>query len=361
MQSAHSIFRITLILLYIFTAGSLIAQESTKTTSKKITLQYISPTDLIDADIVKADSINTTTGAVTMKVNSSTNEILLLGNESAIQNASSMIEFLDVPPKQIVVEVKIIEVDNQKIKQTGIDWQQILASTSIPFQYNYNRTKSNNTSEDNLFQSSQPVSNSQSSSNMLNNSNSTSFGISNSMRIGDFLHILENSDAAKVLNIPKIVTINNKKGTILDGSRILYVDKYASYSNLFQTQELKTGLFLSVTPSLGASGYVKMNVEAKLTTLNNVQNDLRPIEVGQMLENIVVVKQGESIILGGLKKTTTQKVETSVPILGSILPFLFSSQKSVEVTNDVLLILTPTVVDLTKMEIPDLMNEKTNK
>ena len=80
-----------------------------------------------------------------------------------------------------------------------------------------------------------------------------------------------------------------------------------------------------------------------------------------MLENIVVVKEGESIMLGGLKKTTTQKVENSVPILGSILPFLFSTEKSVEVTNDVLLILTPTVVDLTKMETPDLMNDKTNK
>jgi type II secretory pathway component GspD/PulD (secretin) len=73
------------------------------------------------------------------------------------------------------------------------------------------------------------------------------------------------------------------------------------------------------------------------------------------------VKEGESIMLGGLKKTSTQKVESSVPILGSILPFLFSSQKSIEVTNDVLLILTPTVVDLAKMEIPDLMDEKTIK
>ena len=357
MKSSQNILRIVVIVLQILVAESLIAQEAIKTTSKKITLQYISPTDLIDADIVKGENIVTNDGTVAIRVNSSTNEILLFGSESAIQNASTMVEFMDVPPKQIIVEVKIIEVDNQKMKQTGIDWQQILASTSVPFQYTYSRVKSDN-SQTNSDQSSSPSS---SSSNMINHGSSLNFGINNNMRIGDFLNILETSDAAKVLNIPKIVTINNKKGTILDGSRILYVDKYASYSNLFQTQELKTGLFLSVTPSLGSSGYVKMNVEAKLTNLANGGNDLRPIEVGQMLENIVVVKEGESIMLGGLKKTTTQKVENSVPILGSILPFLFSTEKSVEVTNDVLLILTPTVVDLTKMEIPDLMNDKTNK
>lgn len=304
-------------------------------------------------------------GDVTIKVNSSTNEILLLGSENAIQCASTMIEFLDVPPRQIVVEVKIIEVNNQKIQNTGIDWQQILAKTNIPFQDNYSRDKSTtnyNSSSSGSYNNvpSGSQQNTQSSDN-LNNGNRTSFGLSNNMNISDFLNILEGSDAAKVLNIPKIVTINNKKGSILDGSRILYVDKYASYSNLFQTQELKTGLYLAVTPSLGASGYLKMNVEAKLTVLNNVNNDLRPIEVGQMLENIVVVKQGESIMLGGLKKTSTEKVESSVPILGSILPFLFSSTKNVEVTNDVLLILTPTVVDLAKMEIPDSTNYKMNK
>jgi type II secretory pathway component GspD/PulD (secretin) len=365
MHSFHNFFRIALIVLYVFTAGSLIAQDLAKTTSKKITLQYISSTDLIDANIAKADTVSTVNGNVAIKINSSTNEILLLGSESAIQIASSMIEFLDVPPRQIIVEVKIIEIDNQKIKQAGIDWQQILSKTSIPFQYRYNRTKSSSTSEDNSLQSntgSSPYnSNAQSSSDRISNSNATDFGISNSMRISDFLNILEGSDGAKILNVPKIVTINNKKGTILDGSRIIYIDKYASYSNLFQTQEMKTGLFLSVTPTIGSSGFVKMNVEAKLTNLSSTGNDLRPTEVGQMLENIVVVKEGESIMLGGLKKTSTQKVESSVPILGSILPFLFSSTKNVEVTNDVLLILTPTVVNLTKMDIPDLLNEKTNK
>ncbi len=353
MRLLHSSIQVIIMLFCIFATSSLIAQELSKTVSKKITLQYISPTDLIDADIIKEEKIITYAGDVSIKVNASTNEILLFGSESALQNASTMIEFLDVPPRQIVVEVKIIEVDNQKIKNAGIDWQQILASTNIPFNYSYNRQYSNSVANNGSASFSQTA-----SSDQTNKGNITNFGIANNMKIGDFLNILEGSDVAKVLSIPKIVTINNKKGTILDGSRILYVDKYASYSNLFQTQELKTGLFLSVTPSLGSSGYLKMSVEAKLTTLNNVNNDLRPIEVGQMLENIVVVKQGESIILGGLKKTSTEKIESSVPVLGSILPFLFSTTKDIEVTNDVLIILTPTVVDLTKMAIPDSTNGK---
>ena len=365
MKSLRSLLQIAVSTLYIVTACAAFAQDSSKIISKTVTLQFISPADLVDANIVRSESIATDAGVVTVKTNSSANEVLLFGNQTALEQASRMIEFLDVLPKQIVVEVRIIEVDNQKLRQTGIDWQQILSRTSIPFQYIYNRNKDNFTTDNNATQGNTGVppnaNYSHSSTDNSDKSGRTTFGLANSMTIGDFLNLLESSGGTKVLNTPKIVTINNRKGTILDGSRILYVDKYASYSNLFQTQELKTGLFLSVTPTLGSSGYIKMNVEAKLTNLNNVNNDLRPIEVGQMVENVVVVKAGESIILGGLKKTSTQKVENSVPILGSILPFIFSSTKNVEVTNDVLLVLTPTVVDLAKMEIPDLLNEKVNK
>lgn len=352
--------------MIIFFASSIPMSAQGNIVSKKITLQYIAPADLKDAGILSGDSIHTSSGDVMVRINSSTNEILLWGSENALQAAANMIDFLDVQPKQIVVEVKILELNNQKLQHTGIDWQQILSSTSIPFQYAYNKSSSNTSSNNTTTSSSysndpnstsyQYINGNASSNDGHGSSSNTNFGIANSMRIGDFLHVLENSDGAKILNTPKIVTINNKKGTILDGSRILYVDKYASYSNLFQTQELKTGLYLSVTPTMGASGYVKMNVEAKLTELNNAE--LRPIEVGQMLENIVVVKAGESIMLGGLKRTTTEKVETSIPVLGSILPFLFSSTKNIEVTNDVLVVLTPTVLDMTKIELPDALNEK---
>lgn len=354
---------------------SLLAQDLGKSTNKKILLKYVSPIDLFTSDIIKSDKVGsqkilTDFGEVTAKINSSTNEILLFGNENSIENAAKMVEFIDVAPRQIVIEVKIIEIDNQKIKETGINWQTILNNTSVPFRYDY--TKDN--SKSNIYQIDRSSQfNSQSDYNNVNREtwsgsdrdmstigntnkyvNSTDFGINSNMKIGDFLKVLENSDGAKVLNTPKIVTINNKKGTILDGSRMIYVDKYASYSNLFETQELKTGLFLSVTPSLGASGYIKMDVEAKLTNLSTNGYDSRPIEIGQMLENTVVVKEGESIILGGLKRSTVEKIDNSVPILGSILPFLFSSEKSIDITKDVLLVLTPTVIDLQKMEIPEL-------
>lgn len=339
------------------------AQESVS--NKKVTLQYISPSDLTDADILKDQLIQTAAGPVSVKVNASTNEILLIGNDAALQLASAMIVFLDVPPKQIIVEVKIIEVDNNKIQKAGIDWQHILSNTSIPFQYNFTKHIQDNSNSERSTQitnSSIPYTvYSQNTSDRNTAQSGALLSLNNSMRISDFLNILVGSDGAKVLNIPKIVTVNNKKGTILDGSRILYIDKYASYSNLFQTQELKTGLFLSVTPTIGSSGYIKMNVEAKLTRLSMSGNELRPVEIGQMLENIVVVKEGESIMLGGLKKTSTITIDNSIPILGSILPFLFSSTKNIEETNDVLLIITPTVINLSKMDIPDILKEKEKK
>lgn len=57
MQSIHKSIRVIIVFVCIIATGSLQAQELSKTISKKITLQYISSTDLIDADIAKADTI----------------------------------------------------------------------------------------------------------------------------------------------------------------------------------------------------------------------------------------------------------------------------------------------------------------
>ncbi|NOZ09043.1 MAG: type II and III secretion system protein [FCB group bacterium] len=153
-------------------------------------------------------------------------------------------------------------------------------------------------------------------------------------------------------NSPRIVTTNNRKGSILDGQHSTYVTRYSSYSNIYETEEINSGLSLEVTPSLGESGYISLEITAKYTNLTgNISGS--PVESGQILNNHVFVRDNEPFLLGAFKKLEDQEIVRRVPLLGYILPYLFSKKVKVQSEKNILVVLTPRVIDLQGSPVPD--------
>ena len=337
-----------LMLLLLSSVESVFPQEQSKVT-EIVPLEYITPAELIaalqlDQSTSAGYQLLVNESVVSLRLNPSNNELLIFGDPNDIIEAKKVIGFLDVPPRQIVIEVKIVEVESQKMDQIGIDWQLFLDRS----RFNLNISHDSRTED-------QEVDNSRTTNEYQNvtrtSSDKTIQVQSGNLAIGDFIKLVQDSEAGKVINVPKIVTTNNKTGKILDGAKITYVSRYSSYSNIYETREITTGLSLAVTPSLGESGFLKLDVNAKMTTLGAIIAD-SPSETGQILENTVIVKNNEPFLLGGFKKTETIKMKRKVPLLGAILPYLFSKTENVEVTKDVLIILTPEVIDLNGATIP---------
>jgi len=335
-------------------SGLTIAQEMADFTTETVALKYLSPLELIESLMLKTSATESyelllNNAVVQFRFNSANNEVLLTGNLPAINEAKKMIDLLDVPPRQIVIEVKIVEVDNQKISDIGLDWQNLLDKVRV--NASYSRTIRRDEYDFQVTDIDQSITDTE-NVNRKENDRHTSYNIGlGPVYPSDLIHLIQESGAGKIVNVPCIVTINNRQGRILDGDRITYVNRYSSYSNLFETQEINAGLMLEVTPSLGQSGYLKLFVKAKLTTLGQLIAG-SPSESGQILENTVIVKDKEPFLLGSFKQTKTQKVKRRFPLLGYILPFIFSRNIDVETTRDVLVILTPNVIDLNSMEIP---------
>lgn len=333
---------ICLFLCSLFLIPSILINAQTQNPfhSEYISLNYISPSELIEAlAITRGETgcyqVFSDSGSVQLYLNQATNQILLSGDKNHIEKLIEFIKIFDVPPRQIVIEARIVEIDNQKSREIGLDWQTLLDQYTFPridVNWDLNKEKRNN----DRYSTDRKSIRTSSSSNL---------------RIGDFLKLVQESGAGKILNVPHIVTTNNKTGTIFDGQKIKYVAQLSSYGNIYETQELSAGLMLSVTPSLGQSGILKLDVNAKLTTLIDPRI---PTESGQILENTVIVKDGESIVLGGFKRTEKFKVKRRTPIIGYILPFLFSRDIYVESTRDVLIILSPKIIDLNIPEVPEI-------
>jgi type IV pilus assembly protein PilQ len=330
------------VFLYCITAAAVSAAQTVgETTSRVVSLKYVSPAELLESlPLSRNESgglfLKTSRDDVTVQINYANNKVLLTGLERDLDEAGRMIEFLDVPARQIVVEAKIVEVDNQKVLDAGLDWQRLLDRTSGNISY-------------------QEMANWRSPG-TGNESGNNRVSIQSSISAGDLISLVEDTKVGRIVNVPRIVTLNNKKATLMDGQRLTYVAKYHSYGGVYETQEITSGLFLGVTPSIGSSGYLKLEVNAKLTTLGQVI-DNTPTESGQILDNTVIVKDGGSVLLGGFK--TEEKINSrhKVPLLGTILPFFFSRMVDEVRTREVLIVLTPRIVDLDQTPISDLGSE----
>ncbi len=159
------------------------------------------------------------------------------------------------------------------------------------------------------------------------------------------LRLLQEVGAATFRDAPRILTVNNRRATILDGKRVTYITRYSSFTNLFETDTLDAGLTLSVLPSLGESGYLTLDIRAELTSLVQEISG-SPVKDGQIVENTVLVKDGETVLLGGFVRTTEVKTRRRIPLLGSVLPFLFSREIANQSTIESYVAITPHVVDL---------------
>jgi type IV pilus assembly protein PilQ len=341
--------------------GSALAQEAPpaiETTVAAIRPQYLPPAELCHLLCVEEDGRYgilrlgppQQRRAVEVRRNESANLLVLSGAPGDVAAAAELIRQMDVPPRQIEIDVRLVDVNRSMARDLGIDWEQVVNEAAPAASWEHDEQSTDQrygTFRDDTQESERRE---------TRKTLARQFHATSSLDLRRVISFLDESGAAEVRNAPRILTLNNRRATILDGQRVTYVARYASYSNLYQTDSLDAGVRLSVVPSLGESGYLTLEVEAELTGL---RGDISgsPVKDGQIIENTVVVKSGETVLLGGLTRTTRSVAHRRFPILGWILPFLFSREIHSEVTTESYVLLTPRVVDL-QSEVNPALRER---
>ena len=351
------------------------AQEGTvssSATSKVITIKpnFLPPSEIMDflgvrdrgglATLEWKDSDSR--HSVDIRHNDAANLLVLSGNAEDVDHVQMLIREADVSPRQIQIEVKIVEVSTSMARDLGIDWENVVRRSGPKISWGYSEdnddTERNNRSDRNLLREDVSIIDDVSHTRkdleryLTTDDDGTEMStirrdlqLSAGLNFSDVLNLLDEAGAATVRNAPRILTLNNRLASILDGERVTYVTRYSAYNDIFKTDSMDAGLGLRVLPSLGESGYITLRINAELTSLGSGKISGSPVKDGQMVENTVIVKDGESVLLGGLSRSVDQTVKKRFPILGHVLPFLFSREITIEENFESLIILTPTVVD----------------
>ncbi|MFN0132321.1 MAG: secretin N-terminal domain-containing protein [Phycisphaerales bacterium] len=168
------------------------------------------------------------------------------------------------------------------------------------------------------------------------------------------LRALEAQGRLQVLSGPYLQARNNEPASINVGDNIAIVqgtERTPQGSIRADVKREDVGIKLNVTPSISPDGFVRMEISPEISTVSQkttqISEDfLAPIINKRNLQTTVTVKDGQTVVLGGLRQTTQDQRRTKVPLLGDIpgIGSLFRSTQTTEVKTELLVILTPRVI-----------------
>ncbi len=270
---------------------------------------------------------------VAIVAEATSNTLLLSASPRYYDVVAQMIQELDQPPPQVLIQVLLAEVTIDDTNEFGIEWQAMKTWK--------NRDVTFGTAP--AFAASAGLT--------LNP------GFQVSVTGGDvnfMLRALESQGRLEMLSRPQILASDNQEATINIGQRVPFItnSRITEEGTTINTIEYQdVGILLNVTPRINPDGFVKLEVNPEISALDDstvpISEGVNAIIVNsRSAETTVTVQDGHTIIIGGLITTTDRDRLNKVPFLGDIpgLGWLFRSTRKVKERTELLIILTPTVL-----------------
>ena len=237
------------------------------------------------------------------------NSLIVTGSEGTITTVKDFLASVDVPKPQIRLEVKVVEISDTVAKEFGINWPGSAISTFTE----------NNPNGDIGFKTF------------------TRSAIS----LQSTINWLLTNTKAKLLASPTITTMDRQEANIHLGDRIPLV-YYDPRAGLYQATYIDVGVVVKVTPIISGDGFITTDIEPEVSSVTGYQQNF-PTVATRKAKTSVRVKDGETIVIGGLIRDDERVSMSKIPILGDIpiLGTLFRNKKTDFNSTEVIFLITP--------------------
>jgi type IV pilus assembly protein PilQ len=356
----------------VLTPAQMAKERTTATTlTKIIPLNYSKATDIVPT-LTAVRSAEGRTGTAT--ADSKTNSLILTESPEGMATEERLISQLDVRPKQVLIEAKLVEVTLSNGLDYGIQWNYLSLNQGKAFGQNGQTAvgtpigfQTPNTIATPLSQ--QPLNYTGPASNGsvgaagqgtgVNLPATNTFGaltlgrITNNQLLNLTLTAAATRNKVKVLSDPKVATLNNQPANINVTTQYPYVTSSlastAGGAVTSQVQYVSVGIQLTVTPTINADGRITLNVNPNVSqpsvTAPTATGGAPGIDSRQA-QTTVLIRDGETIVIGGLISDHNEVDDSRVPILGDIpiLGFLFRSKHVTRTRTELLIFVTPKIL-----------------
>ncbi len=277
-----------------------------------------------------------------------TNQLFISDLPARVQELQKMLVLLDVPVRQILIEARIVEADDQFGQSLGV---RLGAGLVVPLKV---QGRSNTLS---VGASNQPGAAGTVAGNQVNlpagsagqtlNTPAT-FAVSLFNAAADrFINVeisaLEAAGLGKVVSRPRVVTADQTKALIEQGTELPY--QTAVGNGVTAISFRKANLKLEVTPQITPDGSVVLDVDVNRDSVGQITPAGYAINT-KHVKTQVRVEDGGTVVLGGIYEETNRNDEAKVPGLGDVpgLGWLFKNRDQTRRKSELLIFLTPRVV-----------------
>ena len=318
-------------------------------------LNYLRPTDIEQIKALVQPMLSVGRGIVNYEPK--TNTIIVIDTMRHIEMVEKLLKKIDKPKGQIVVEVKILRVNNSEGSQTGVDWSSSLGDAGVSLSVARDLNS--------VFGISSPV-----GGGGDDESSGPDFSAANivlsPLQISGVLRALNDNNLVTQKSNPVVITEDNEKASIslIDRVPIITTTTNIGSGNTSEAEEVRytidasdstdpettreIGVTISVTPSLLPDGTIRMQMRprnAQITeNIVTKSGNVYPRVSEATIQSIARIPDGHSLIIGGFYGEVESKGDNKIPILGDIpiLSFFFKSKQTLKEKSSLVFVVTPT-------------------
>lgn len=299
-----------------------------------------------------------------------TNTLFVKDIKKNVDEFYAMIKRLDRPTQQVLISARIVQADTSFERGLGVQWGGAYRNQSGRSHFGLTGNNTQNTAATNLYRTDVPGTASTTEPGWslsslplptlavnFPQSQLAGFGVTLGRLGGSMLDldlkldIGETDGQINVLARPKVVTLDNKKATIRQGLKYPYLvrDKDGNVSTELKDIEL----VMEVTPRISFDGTINMEISVKRNALNEtIKNSLGdPAIISREVQTEVLVKEGETSVLGGIIEDEVNNAVQRVPGLGKlpIIGWLFKGETTKKRKQELLIFISPQVVQASSL------------
>lgn len=273
--------------------------------------------------------------------------IVVRDHASVIANLARTIEQLDRPPPQVLLEATILSIELGEDNRLGvdlhvlggIDFNAVGAESDLTGLGGYDTRGSR---LDDLLLSGQTFGFTGSPP-----SQGLSFGFIQN-NVAAFVDALERTTNASIVSNPRVIALNGQEAQIIVGGRLGYTTVTQNQTTSIETvQFLATGTQLTFRPHVGNDGWIRMEVHPQNSSgvIDPVSGV--PSESTTEITTEILMRDGQTLILGGLIGESVSTAREQIPILGSLplIGWLFGRMSESVARRELVILLTPHILD----------------
>ncbi len=249
--------------------------------------------------------------------------LIMKGSRDQVDRAMQLIQQFDVAPRQVSLEMRVMEVSRAELLKVGIDWNLFTSGAIKTIRLNNPGGGSQNT-----------------------------IGASVQGRdvSGDVAAILDSiSNGSRLISRPNMICNDGRSNEVFVGDVIRYIESIISSQNgpSVTQGQVSTGVRLSAFPRLGGDGTINLDLRSKVVYLKGWENVPQiggrlPQTSERTAQNSITMKDGETFAIGGLIQQEDRKSMTGLPILKDLPVFgqFFRSTSTDKVKTEIVIFIT---------------------